>query len=248
MDITLIGGGWDQAYAPELYGPFLSAASARAGGRSRCLIGCVVVDEGDGVEQALRWTSVIEALGDVAARAILVPIGSSLSSSALAGIDALLVCGGLTPAYAEALAPVAEGVRRLVRGGLPYAGFSAGAAVAARRAVVGGWRLNGTPVCDPDAAEDLDEVEVVDGLGLVEWPVDVHASQWGTVPRLAAALQRDGLPVGYAIDEDTALRITDEEQTVVGAGAVHRVTPAGTSHEDRCATGRAARPRRHPGR
>lgn len=39
-------------------------------------------------------------------------------------------------------------------GSRPYAGFSAGAAVAAERAVVGGWRLDGVRVCREDAGED----------------------------------------------------------------------------------------------
>ena len=59
--------------------------------------------------------------------------------------------------------------RLLAERGVPYAGFSAGAALAARSAVVGGWLLDGVPVCPEDTAEDLDEIAVRDGLGLMSF-------------------------------------------------------------------------------
>lgn len=99
------------------------------------------------------------------------------------------MCGGLTPAYQEAfVADAAATSSLLAERDIPYAGFSAGAALAARDAVVGGWRADGVAVCPEDAGEDLDEVAVRPGLGLVPFAVDVHAAQWGTLPRLAAAV------------------------------------------------------------
>jgi len=227
VNLTLIGGGWTPSAAEAVYGPFLDAAVSRAHGTGR--VACVVVDEGDGLAQVERWADVLRGLRPIEPAPVLVPIGSVLDPATLTGTDGLLVCGGLTPAYAAALAPVAPQIRQLVADGVPYAGFSAGAAIAAQPALVGGWRLDGVAVCDEDAGEDLDEVTVVPGLGLVEWPVDVHARQWGTVPRLEAAVRRDGFPVGYAIDEDTAISVTAAGATVIGIGAVHRVTADGTS-------------------
>lgn len=214
MATLLIGGGWT---SHELYIPFISAAGPAAS------VACVVVDEGDGPEYYARFAAALTAAGPCRPAPVLVPVGGELSPGFLDGVDALLVCGGLTPAYASALAPVAAEVRAWLAGGRPYAGFSAGSAVAAQRAVVGGYLLDGRAVCPDDAAEDLDPVTVVDGLGLVPFAVDVHAAQWGTLGRLCAAVGAGLVPSGVAIDEDTALLLDGPEATVTGTGAVHVV-------------------------
>jgi cyanophycinase len=218
MTNVLIGGGWD---APaHLYGPLLAAAGADP------VVACVVVDEGDGAAQFERWASVLTGVAACRPVPVLVPLGSELSMDPLAGADALLVCGGLTPAYAAALGPTASAVRSWLADGRPYAGFSAGAAVAARRAVVGGYRLGGREVCPSDAGEDLAEVTVVDGLGLVDFAVDVHSAQWGTLGRLCAAVAAGLVSTGVAIDENTAVVVAESSASVVGLGAAHVVTGA----------------------
>lgn len=217
--IFLIGGGWD---AVEVYEPLVRAAG---GGR----IGCVIVDEGDGEEQFARYAGALRAAGECVPVPLLVPLGGAFEADLLKeGLDGLLVCGGLTPAYQEAFAHCLESLPGLLaEHGLPYAGFSAGAALAARRAVVGGWLVGGVPVCPPDTAEDLEEVEVRPGLGLVPFAVDAHAAQWGTLGRLVAAVSRGSVPYGVAIDENTVLETTDGEGRVGGRGRVHVVRPSG---------------------
>lgn len=222
MDITLVGGGWDVAAQTDCLTPFVRAASARAGGRTP-RIAFVWVDEGDGTHWGGRWVDLVSKVGSVEPVDVAVPLGSQLDVARLDGVDALFVCGGLTPAYAEALAPAAADIRKRVRSdGMPYAGSSAGAAVAATVAVVGGYLDDGRIVCPPDSAEDLEEVTVVDGLGLVEQVVDVHASAWGTLPRLAVALRKaGGVRTGLGLDEDTAWHVTDSDTEVLGHNAVH---------------------------
>lgn len=215
--VHLVGGGWDEAVRDEVYGPFLAEAGRGA------VVACLVVDEGDGAEQAQRWASVLAATGPCAPRPVLVPLGSVLDLAALDGCDALLVCGGLTPAYADALAPVAGGLRSWCAD-RPYLGFSAGAAVAAGQALVGGWRSAGRAVCPEDAGEDVDEVRVTAGVGLVDLAVDVHAAQWGTLGRLVAAVRTGAVTAGVALDEGTVLRTEGGRGTVRGSGAVHLVT------------------------
>ncbi|MFJ9703880.1 hypothetical protein [Streptomyces sp. NPDC101234] len=217
--IFLIGGGWD---AVEMYEPLVRAAG---GGR----IGCVIVDEGDGEEQFARYAGALRAAGECVPVPLLVPLGGAFEAGLLKeGLDGLLVCGGLTPAYQEAFAHCLEPLPGLLaEHGLPYAGFSAGAALAARRAVVGGWLVDGVPVCPPDTAEDLEEVEVRPGLGLVPFAVDAHAAQWGTLGRLVAAVSRGSVPYGVAIDENTVLETADGEGRVGGRGRVHVVRPSG---------------------
>ena len=89
---------------------------------------------------------------------------------------------------------------------LPYAGYSAGAALAADRAIVGGHRRDdGRPVCAEEAGEDLERLAVRAGLGLVPFAVDVHATQWGTLTRLVHAVDAGLAAEGWAIDEGTVL-------------------------------------------
>jgi hypothetical protein len=92
-------------------------------------------------------------------------------------------------------------IRLLVGDGLPYLGFSAGSAIAAERAILGGWRIGDVAVCPEDASEDLDEVTVEQGIGLLDVSIDVHAAQWGTVSRLIAAAEAGLIDSGLAIDE-----------------------------------------------
>ncbi len=153
--------------------------------------------------------------------------GATLDVATLGDADALLVCGGLTPAYAEVLAPAASAVTAwLADGQRAYAGFSAGAAVASSPAVVGGFRHDDVQVCPEDAAEGLEVVTVVPGLGLVSWLVDVHCAQWGTLPRLMATLGQGG-GVGVLLDENSALHCDDDDATVAGLGAVRHLTQDG---------------------
>jgi cyanophycinase len=112
----------------------------------------------------------------------------------------------------------------LVRRHRPYAGFSAGAAVAASRAVVGGWLAGGVPVCPEEAGEDLEQVSVVDGLGLVPFSVDVHCAQWGTLPRLLSALAHVPGGTGVGLDENTLLTVAGSTATVTGTGHAWLVT------------------------
>ncbi|MGW3266321.1 hypothetical protein [Streptomyces sp. NPDC001056] len=218
--VFLVGGGWDLA---EVYEPFVRAVA----GERR--IGCLIVDEGDGGAQFERYARALRKAAGPACVPVplLIPLGGRFEpESALAGIDGLLVCGGLTPAYQEAFAGCLERLPRMLAArGIPYAGFSAGAAVAARRAVVGGWLVDGVPVCPEETGEDLTEVEVRAGLGLVPFAVDVHAAQWGTLPRLVAAVGRGDVPYGVAVDENTLLSVADGKAGVTGAGRVHVVRP-----------------------
>jgi cyanophycinase len=227
VHITLIGGGWDEDAQPAIYESFVreaSAVAARPSGLPRVAI--VLVDEGDGVEEyGGRFVHALRLTGDVEPFVVPVPLGSRLNVDDLAEAHGLLVGGGLTPEYAKSLVPVRdELVRWLVERRAPYAGFSAGAAIAAAEAVVGGWHHDGHPICPEDAGEDLEEVAVVAGLGLVPFTVEVHADAWKTTPRLQAAISDLGEGhVGYALDEDTALIVQGDRLTTVGRGQATRI-------------------------
>ena len=145
-------------------------------------IGCVIVDEGegDGDRQFTCCDVVLRAAADCTPVPSLVPIGGRYDIRAASEVHGLLVCGGLTPACQDAFADclgLLPGL--LAERRIPYAGFSAGAALAAGSAAVGGWLLDGLAVCPESTAEDLDGIAVRPGFGLVSFAVDAHTAQWG---------------------------------------------------------------------
>jgi cyanophycinase len=216
MNVFLIGGGREPDGVRAAHAPFAAAAGGRP-------VVVYALDDGDGVDVA-RWEG---QLGGPA-RVVAVSGGRPPAPEDLDGAGGVYVAGGLTPGYHEVL--VAGGTAWLERArelGLPYAGYSAGAAIAAEQAILGGWRTGDVVVCAEEASEDLDQVAPVPGLGLIPGCVDVHAAQWGTLGR-AVAVVRDGVPHGVAIDEHTTLELRDDgAATVHGLGAVHRLERLG---------------------
>lgn len=209
---VLVGGGRDAALVREVLRPFVAALD---GGEAAC----VIADEGDGVDLE-RWTGVLADCSGV--RPVVVSEGRPLTPADIADCAGVFVAGGLTPLYATLVVPAREAMADL-----PYAGLSAGAAIASARAIVGGWRVGELQVCSEDAGEDLDELAVVDGLGRVPYAVDVHAAQWGTVTRALQAVRLGRVEEAWAIDEHTALVLDGAEQRVLGTGAAHHLTRSG---------------------
>jgi cyanophycinase len=185
--VFLIGGGREPAAIRASHEGFVRAAG---GGP----IVAVILDEGEHTDRD-RWSGALALAGAREVRELVVSGERPPRRADLDGAAGVYVAGGFTPGYHDAL--VAAGDDWLPRD-VPYAGFSAGAAVAAERAIIGGWRLDGRAVCAPEAGEDLDELAVAPGLGLVPFAVDVHATQWGTLTRLvhavAAGLVGEGAP------------------------------------------------------
>lgn len=214
MLTVLIGGGRDEEQVRRLLAPFITAASGRGAVGE---VANVVVDDGEGVDLP-RWRGLLADA--VSVRDVVLAPGRPLRPDDLDGATGVFVAGGLTPLYAELVVP-----QRDLLAALPYAGFSAGAAIAAEQAIVGGWRLGGRPVCGEDAGEDLDEVTVVPGLGRVPFAIDVHAAQWGTLPRAVAAVAAGLVPAARAIDEHTAVVVRGEAVEVTGIGQALAVTP-----------------------
>jgi cyanophycinase len=233
VSIHLVGGGWRTDGDAEIVGVFLEEAAVRAAGSGRMVprIGVLLVvpedeDEDDAEEGAVDPAVFADAFAAVApAQPVVSTVveGATFSSTVLSDIDGLVVGGGLAPAYLAAVQPLIDEIRLLVADGLPYLGYSAGAMIAADRAIVGGWRVDGVPVCPAETAEDLDEVAVAEGIGLVDLAVDVHAAQWGTLGRLVAATEGGLVEGGVAIDEGTVLIVNDEGLRIAGAGNVWRV-------------------------
>jgi cyanophycinase len=154
----------------------------------------------------------------------------TLDPEPFSDVDGFVVAGGPTPAYLTGLRDAAGVIRRSVRSGVPYLGFSAGAMVAATDAVAGGYRLGRTEVCPEEWSEGLGAVVLGPGLGLVPFTVDAHAAQAGTLGRAVALVGHGLVARAVAIDEDTCLAVATstqpEQGRVSGSGSVWNVTPA----------------------
>jgi cyanophycinase len=226
--VHLVGGGRDEDAVVSLFARFVEDAAAvgHVEGTLPSIHALLVLEEDDD-ETVERFRSALSRAGaDVSVHAI--DEGATFDAAALEGADGIFVGGGLTPAYHAAFAKIAPLVRERVAAGTPYLGFSAGAAIAAERAVIGGYMIDGVVVCDEDAGEELDDVTVVASLGLVPFSVDVHAAQWGTLSRLVAAANAGLVGDGFAIDEHTAVEWRGDGEaptaSVHGRGAAWHMT------------------------
>lgn len=214
----LIGGGRDPRGVADSHRPFAEAAGDGP-------VACLVVDEGDGID-ADRWVGGLRAAGAADVQVVALSASRPVRAADVAGAAAVYVAGGLTPLYRRLLVDDAE--PGWLPPGVPYGGFSAGAAVAATAAIVGGWRIGDLVVCAEEASEDLGQVRPEPGLGLVPFAVDVHATAWGTLTRLVHAVAAGLAPEGWAIDEHTCLTVDGSgEITVQGHGCAYRVARAG---------------------
>jgi cyanophycinase len=133
MRIFLIGGGHDAATA---YRPFVGAV--KDGGVKDGPVVAIVRDDGADTN-ADRWVEGLHEAGAVDVRALVVSPDRPPTADDLDGAAGVFVAGGLTPGYREILVNKGTAWLDPVRSGLPYAGFSAGAAIAPGNALVGGY-------------------------------------------------------------------------------------------------------------
>lgn len=148
------------------------------------------------------------------------------------------MCGGVTPLYHQSLCLDTAWVNYLAEAKIPYGGTSAGAAIAAQKAILGGWLVTRNaetrPMLFRGASEDLDPITVQEGLGLVPFAIDAHASQMGTLTRLIHAVELGLVTEGWAIDENTVLQVKRNEISIFGQGHAYRVWR--DAHQSVCIT------------
>ncbi|MEH2176658.1 cyanophycinase [Nostoc sp.] len=96
--------------------------------------------------------------------------------------------------------------------GVVIAGTSAGAAVMPDKMIVEG---------DSQTHPRIETVEMGPGMGFLPGVViDQHFSQRGRLGRLISALILEPAVLGFGIDENTAMVVTDNQIEVIGEGAV----------------------------
>ena len=224
MSVHLVGGGGNSEHDAEVFGTFLSEVVAHAAqaGRDEPIVAIITVGPGSAHAEELA-----ASLGDgVQTRHTVLAPGSKGDLTALGAVDGILIGGGVTPDYLAALLPIAGEIRRQVSAGVPYLGFSAGAMIAAERALIGGWRIGGVEVTPEHVSEGLDEIALAQGIGLLDVTVDVHAAQSGSLSRLIAATEAGLIDGGLAIDENTVLVVGEGALRVLGAGSIWKVSQA----------------------
>jgi cyanophycinase len=236
LPVFLIGGGGDHAGRATTYGRFLQTATTAA----PCRVALVAAAE-DPTEAEATFAvtrAIFTALGAAADDiiGIFLTADRPLTPAILATIQptGVFVCGGATPLYQQLLCEDRAWLEYLRARNIPYGGVSAGAAIAAEQAIVGGWRVQRgaqtRAILYQGAGEGLDLLAVRPGLGLVPFAVEVHASQWGTLTRMLHALDLGRVAEGWAIDEDTLLQVDATGLQVQGDGQAYHLQrePSGT--------------------
>lgn len=230
MSVFLVGGVVEPGHGAGLLAPFVAEAAARAAGRPRLAV--LLLDREGSLGRYLPdYEAAFGGTADVLPVALRP--GEPLDDGAVSVVrqaDGLVVGGGLTPGYHQALSDgLGEVVCEVVRGGAPYAGFSAGAMVAGRRALLGGYLSAGHEVCEEGCSEGLGDLAVAPGLDLVPFTCDVHITAAGTLGRALEVVAAGLAAASAGIDEDTCLRVpldgAAEDGEVLGSGSVWLVRP-----------------------
>ncbi|MEJ7934839.1 cyanophycinase [Sphingobium sp. AN558] len=120
--------------------------------------------------------------------------------------------------------PIEAMVRDLhARGGL-VAGTSAGAAAMSEIMLVKGAS---------GETHRIGDLHMAPGLGLVSGAIiDQHFAERGRIGRLLGAVAQNPRVIGVGIDEDTAIIVTDQSFTVIGAGAAYVVDGSGVTRSN----------------
>lgn len=232
MGIFLAGAGPDYDSFPEVFRRFVQDIPRQGGEGRPVRIAVVVHHRGGYPESVLQdYAGPLQSVASCEVVPVLLRDGSPADPAAFDGADAVVVGGGLTPAYLAGLRGCASAITARVADGVPYLGFSAGAMIAPGRGLMGGYRVRGVEVCSEECSEGLDEVEIRAGLGLVPFAMDVHAAQAGTLSRAMGAVAAGLVDRVVAVDEGTAIVLPDGgdgDFEVIGIGNCWDIRRSGT--------------------
>lgn len=209
--VHLVGGGADCLNAVDLVHAFAVEAVSHAASRSAAPRLALVMVDTDGRADAFRpaYTAPLDThvAGGFEYLDIRLDGGTWRDASAFREVDGIVVAGGPTADYHAGLSHLSAVFQEALAERVPYLGFSAGAMIAADTALLGGWRDKGRALCEEDWSEGFDELTLAPGLGLVDFTIDVHATQAGLLPRAFAAALRPECERVAAIDEATVLSV-----------------------------------------
>ena len=114
--------------------------------------------------------------------------------------------------------------RRYQEEGVVVGGTSAGAAMMPDMMIVEG---------DSETNPRIDVVDMGPGMGFLPGVViDQHFSQRGRLGRLIAALAQQPAVLGFGIDENTAIIVSDNQFEVIGEGCITVVDESAVTHSN----------------
>lgn len=216
MTLFLVGGGPGENLS-DVHDAYAASVGVRARGR-RATVAFISVGEAEQVAQfAEAYTApllarlpeceivMINLLPHVPGADDAELVDPTEWPESLSAVDGLIVAGGHTPSYLAGLAPKRNELARLVHNDVPYIGYSAGAAVTSRHALVGGWKINGRAVGSQNWSEGLDEVSIVDGLGMITPTIGTHNDVALGDGLLTGVVEQNWTRTTVGIDEDTCL-------------------------------------------
>ncbi len=229
--LFLMGGGeLNPQGGVNIAEPFFKAAGVYEG--KKILMIVITEDADDRAVQTARYADMLYKAGctEGAVRSMSLCRGdkADFTEYDIKDIGGVFTAGGLTPLYGEILCADGELKRFLETYKLPYAGYSAGAAIASETAVTGGYQIvhKGLtrPVLHEDSSEGLDPISNREGLGLFPLTLDVHASYWGNITRALFTARQLKTPV-LAVDESTMVMTDCEKAMARGNGFVYGIYP-----------------------
>lgn len=229
--IFLHGGGDDEVANSATFGRFVSYCD----GAGPIVLLVVEVIEQEAKEVGADYVELFTSLRVAPSQLVVLfptPVDPLRREQlAVHNPSGVFVCGGVTPDYHAALCLDVSWLRVLHENDVPYGGTSAGAAIAGKIAILGGWQapphLPDRPIIYAGAGEGLDRLTVAPGLGLVPFAIDVHAGQLGTLTRLIHAVDSGPVIEGWAIDENTQLEVSDSNIQIFGIGHAYHVSSVG---------------------
>ncbi|WP_026935573.1 type 1 glutamine amidotransferase family protein [Gulosibacter molinativorax] len=232
MSILLAGGGEIEALRP-IAERFVAQIDARAGSSSAKV---AVVAAAAQPEAQLRATEAlfaglgIELIPVVASVDAAGSVTEGFDGGELLTADGIVIADGQPLAILSALSSRVTDVRRLVHEQVPFLGIGGGAAVASEVAILGGTEIGGVQIAPnlPGDSAISGEVRVEQGLGLVDLTVLSHAAQRGIVGLAVACCEAGLADRILALDEGTALDISEAGIELFGTGSLwHVVGDAG---------------------
>jgi len=231
MELYLIGGGSDRVQLSKLMKPFCDEIEARGNSKVATIFVGETMEELKEDFEDFKVTFMGNGIKEEDILPILLTEEGVLTYDRLVELNpsGIFIGGGLTPLYHKVLMKDKTWLNYINEKEVPVAGFSAGAAIIPKKAIIGGYMIENdgkmVQVLHEDCAENLDIITVVEGLGLFDYSVENHATQWGNLTRLMFALkERKTSEVAFAIDEQTMIKVKDGKGEIFGTGFVYRVT------------------------
>jgi cyanophycinase len=236
--VFLIGGGRNEASYVRTYWRFVRAAVVDDQRLSVAIVIPVDArhteeDRKQLQEDALDPFVMFEPVSREECHVIFASREEPLTAERLQAVQAtgVYVHGTRMSACRDALCTDLSWLQHLREQRLPYVGHAAGAAIAAERAVLGGWLIAlqhfNSEIAPDKTGDGIEYAEVVTGLGLVPFVVETRATQHGTLSRLTHLVAEGALPGGWALDESAMLEIHDVMLRVHGPNTAYRLRSLG---------------------